>query len=88
MLYLSIYSWKPENRRAIVARFMETGGKPPSGIKLVGRWTAVGGGRGFSLMESDDPVAVSKFAYDWNDLMEFTTIPVINDEHLAKVLAG
>lgn len=88
MLYLSIYSWKPENRRAVVARFMETGAKPPQGIKLVGRWTAIGGGRGFSLMESDDPVAVSAFAYQWNDLMEFTTVPVINDEQLAKVLGG
>ena len=88
MLYVTMYSWKPENRKAIVARFMETGGQPPPGVKLLGRWTATGGGRGFTVTESDDPVAVSKFAYQWNDLMEFVTIPVINDEQLAKVLAG
>ena len=88
MLYVTIYTWPPENRKAIVARFMETGGQPPPGVKLLGRWTDVGGGRGFTLTESDDSVAVGKFIYGWNDLMDFEVIPVNNDEQLAKVLTG
>ena len=88
MLYLSKYSWVPENRKAIVARFMETGGKPPPGIKLLGRWTDVAGGRGFAVYESDDPVAVGKYSYQWTDLMSMEIVPVMNDEQLAKVLAG
>jgi len=88
MLHLSIYRYTPENRKAIVARFMETGGKPPPGVKLLGRWTDLAGGRGFTLAESDDPVAVGKYFYQWNDLMSFEVVPVMNDEQLAKVLGG
>jgi hypothetical protein len=88
MIFLSIYRWSPENRKAVVARFLENGGVPPPGVKLLSRWTDVAGGRGFTLTESDDPVAASKFAYVWNDLISFEMIPVINDEQLAKVLMG
>ena len=88
MIFLTIYRWKPENRKAIVARFMENGGVPPNGVKLLSRWTDVGGGRGFTLTEADDPVAASAFCYTWNDLMSFEMIPVLNDEQLAKVLTG
>jgi hypothetical protein len=88
MIYLTIYRWKPENRKEIVARFMENGGAPPTGVKLLSRWTDLGGGRGFTLTETDDPVALSSFCYVWNDLMSFEIVPVINDEQLAKVLTG
>ncbi|MEZ5742123.1 MAG: DUF3303 family protein [Burkholderiaceae bacterium] len=88
MVYLTIYRWRPENRKAIVQRFMETGGVPPPGVKLLSRWTDVAGGRGFSLTEADDPVAASKFAYAWNDLMSFEMVPVVSDEQLGQVLAG
>ena len=88
MIFLTMYRWKPENRKAIVARFMETGGQPPNGVKLLGRWTDVAGGRGFTLTEADDIIAAGTFFYAWNDLMTFETVPVINDEQLAKVLAS
>jgi hypothetical protein len=88
VIYLTIYRWSPENRKAVVARFMETGGQPPAGVKLLSRWTDVAGGRGFTLTESDDPVASAKYAYAWSDLITFEMIPVINDEQLAKVLMG
>ena len=88
MIFLTIYRWSPENRKAVVARVLENGGVPPPGVKLLSRWTDVAGGRGFTLTESDDPVAASKFAYGWNDLISFEMIPVINDEQLAKVLMG
>ena len=88
MIFLTMYRWKPENRKAIVARFMETGGLPPQGVKLLSRWTDVAGGRGFTLTETDDPVAAGAFAYAWNDLVTFEMIPVLNDEQLAKVISG
>lgn len=67
---------------------METGGVPPPGVKLLGRWTDLAGGRGFTLTESDDAVAAAKSAYVWNDLMSFEMVPAMTDDRLAKVLAG
>ena len=88
MLYMTIATWRPENRDAIVKRFIETGGKSPPGVKLLGRWGDSAGGRTFTLTESDDPVAIGKGAYMWNDLINLEVIPVGDDETLAKVLAG
>lgn len=88
MIFLSIYRWSPGNRDAIVARFKETGGAPPPGVKLLQRWTDVAGGRGFTLTESDDAAASAAYCYAWTDLISFEIVPVINDEQLAKVLTG
>jgi hypothetical protein len=88
MVFLTTYHWKPEHRKAIVERFMATGGVPPEGVKLLSRWTDVAGGRGFTLSEADDVVAIGRFFYAWNDLMTFEIVPVLNDEQLGTVLAG
>jgi len=88
MLFVTIFRFPPEKRQAVVERFMKTGGMPPPGVKLLGRWHDLGGGRGFTVSESDDPVAAGKYFYDWTDLMTFETVPVSNDEQLAKILAG
>lgn len=88
MIFMTMYRWSPENRNAVIERFQKTGGLPPPGIKLLSRWTDVAGGRGFTLTESNDPIAMSKFSHDWSDLMSFEMIPVLDDEQLGKVLAG
>ena len=40
MLFHIMYQLTPENRNAAQKRFMETGGLPPGGVKMVGRWHA------------------------------------------------
>ncbi len=85
MIFVSIYSYPPENRKAIQARFKETeGGKPPAGIKVLGRWHAAASGKGFGAYECDDPLAIAKWAHDWSDLMSFEIYPVVRDEDMAK----
>ena len=88
MLYMNIFHIAPENRDACIARFKEGKGQPPEGVKLVGRWHDIAGGRGFTLVESDDPVAVGKFIKEWIDVMSSEVIPLLSDEQLAKVLFG
>ena len=62
MQYMNTYHITPEDRDACIARFKKGGGQTPDGVKLLGRWHDVAGRRGFTLIESDDPVAVGKFA--------------------------
>jgi len=79
-------TWKlaPENVNAVNARFFETGGPPPDGVKMLGRWIRLGQG-GFALCESDDIVAVGKWIAEWNDLLEFEIYPVVSDEQYASI---
>lgn len=84
MLFVNHFSFPPQNRDAIQTRFKATGGKPPAGIKIIGRWHAIGGGKGVVVAETDDPIAMGKWAQQWSDLMSTDIYPVVDDEGVLK----
>ena len=88
MKFMLTFSWTPDaqKREEGITRFQKTGGLPPKGATLVGRWTRVDLSGGFVLLESDDPKALTEFGLMWNDLMELAIVPVLEDEGLADVL--
>ena len=88
MKFMLTFSWKPDTktRDEGIARFRKTGGQPPKGVRLLGRWTRADFSGGFDLLESDDPQALTEFALMWSDLMELTIVPVLEDQELSDVL--
>lgn len=84
MKYMTIWSIRPENMQAVIKRFKEADPKVP-GVKVT-RFHEMGTGRGFTLTESDDPVAVAKFALAWSDLVEQETVAVVDDAQVAEAL--
>jgi hypothetical protein len=88
MKFVMTFSWNPDRaqRDEGIARFLKTGGQPPKGARLLGRWTRTDLSGGFDLLESDDPRALAEFALAWSDLMELTIVPVLEDEALSEVL--
>lgn len=88
MKFLISYAWKPSTaqRAEGFERFRKSGGATPAGSKLLGRWTRADLSGGVVLMESDSPTALADFAHGWNDLMELTTTPVVDDRELLEVL--
>jgi hypothetical protein len=85
MLSFTITPDKAKRDEAI-QRFLKTGGQPPKGAKLLGRWTAADFSHGFDLLESDDVKPLTQFALEWGDLMELSITPVIEDRDLLEVL--
>ena len=49
-------------------------------IKLIGRWHDLVGGKGVAIFESDDPVAISNWALNWNTVLDAVITPVLDDE--------
>jgi hypothetical protein len=88
MKFMLTFAWKPDTkvREEGIARFQKTGGLPPKGAKLLGRWTRADLSGGFDLLESDDPQALAEFALMWGDLMELSIVPVLEDGPLSEVL--
>jgi hypothetical protein len=88
MKFMLTFTWKPEikARDEAIARFKKTGGQPPKGAKLLGRWTRADFNGGYDLLDSDDPKALAEFALQWSDLLELTIVPVLEDEALTEVL--
>jgi hypothetical protein len=86
MKFILTFTLPPQTQEAAIARFLDTGGQPPPGVKLLGRWTQVDLCRGFVLLESEDPQALTAFAREWSDLLELTITPVLEDQELSDVL--
>ena len=88
MKFMMSFDWTPDAkaRSEAIARFRKTGGLPPKGAKLLGRWTRADFSGGFDLLESDDAQAMAQFALMWSDLMQLTMVPVLDDEALAQVV--
>ena len=88
MLFVTMWSYPPENRKVIEARFKETGGGlPPAGIKMLGRWSAIGSGKGLHVCECDDPMAFAKWAQQWSDILSLEIYPALDDAGVSKLLA-
>lgn len=87
MTYVMTWTYPPERRDEIQARFKQTGGPPPEGAKMISRWHRIGGGQGVCIAETDDPVALAKWAQDWNDLMQFEIYPALDDQTAASVIS-
>lgn len=75
-----------KGRDEAIARFKKTGGQPPAGAKLLGRWTATDFSGGFVLLEGEHAKALTEFALMWSDLMELKIVPVREDAELGPLL--
>jgi hypothetical protein len=84
--FVLTFTLKQETRNAAISRFLETGGFPPKGATLLGRWTRQDLAGGFVLVESADPKALAGYARDWSDVCDIAIAPVIEDELLIDVL--
>jgi Domain of unknown function (DUF3303) len=84
-----IVSWtvQPENFAAVVGRFLETGGRPPEGVKMLGRWIGMNG-RGVTIAESNDAKALYAWTAQWSDVMALETTPCVEDAEAGAVLAS
>jgi hypothetical protein len=86
MKFILTFTLLPVTRDQAIARFLETGGQPPPGVTLLGRWTQLDLCGGVVLLESEDPKALTAFAHAWSDVLELTMAPVLEDQDLMNVL--
>ena len=70
-----------------VSRFLETGGAPPKGIEMLGRWHGMSG-QGFAIAESTDAKAMFFWQAQWADLLPMTITPCLEDADAGEVLAS
>jgi len=68
-------------------RFLKTGGMPPAGVKLIGRWHGMSG-NGFAVVETDDPKALYTWFAEWQEFLLIETTPCLEDADAGAVLAA
>jgi hypothetical protein len=67
-------------------RFLKTGGMPPAGVKLIGRWHGMSG-NGFAVVETTDPKALYAWFAEWQEFLPIETTPCLEDADAGAVLA-
>jgi hypothetical protein len=85
-----IVSWTvPQGtNKAAVARFLETGGAPPKGVEMLGRWHGMTGGHGVAIAETTDAKALYLWQAQWSDLIPMSVSPCLDDSEAGPVLAS
>jgi hypothetical protein len=87
MKYISSWTVPQGSFNAAVARFLETGGAPPEGVKMLGRWHGMNG-QGFAISESTDAKAMYRWVAQWSDLLPLTVTPCVEDADAGEVMAS
>lgn len=87
MKYMVEWSIQAHNFEAAVARFTQEDPGIPEGVTLVGRWHQLGTGKGYTLLESDDPAAIARLGISWADLVDQQISPVTDDEGIGEALS-
>jgi hypothetical protein len=85
---MTIFTWDPDKRDEVVQRRAEKGAMVPEGMKIIGEWSYIGGGRVFRLAEMDDPKIGFAAAYAWGDLGKIEIVPVIETDEILKLITG
>ena len=86
MLFMIIFEYEPENRDTIFNKFIEKGAMLPEGVKEVGMWSSIGGGRVFSVYETNDAAALAKYGHEWNDLGIGELVPLMETRDYVELL--
>jgi len=86
MLFMTVYTYEPGNREAVIKKRAEKGAIVPPGVKIVGEWSAVTGGRVFRLTEAEDARALLAAAHPWADLGKIEAYAVMSVDDVIKLL--
>ena len=87
MKYILLWNLPHGTYHPAVKRFLETGGAPPKGVTLLGRWHGMSG-QGVAILESDDPKALFEMRAQWSDLLDMSLTPCLEDTDAGAVLAA
>jgi len=86
MLFMNIFTWEPEQRNEVIKRRMQ-GPALPEGVKALGEWVEIGGGRVFRLIDIPDAKLALAGALAWTDIGKLQMIPVMDSEEAVKLAA-
>ena len=86
MLFMYIITWEPAQRAEVIKRRAEKGAMIPEGMKPIGEWVDLSGGRAFRLVEVDDPKVALAAAVPWVDVAKLEAVPVMEAEERMKLL--
>ena len=88
MMFMVIESFRDQNGKAVYDRLRDKGRQMPDGLKFVNSWVSADLARCFQLMEADDVSQFQRWVAEWQDLMAFEIVPVVQSRETAIALGA
>lgn len=86
MLYLVVEKFRDQDAKAVY-RWLDQGGQmAPEGLVYRGSWVAADLGRCFQLVGCDDIALLQQLVANWQDLVEFEIVPVLDGDETARAI--
>ena len=85
MLFMVVEKFKNQDGKA-VSRKLQKGRGLPDGLKFVASYVTADLGRCFQLMETDDITTFQRWIADWQDVVEFEVVPVVEGKTTREAL--
>lgn len=87
MTFIVSWTLAQATYNAATDRFLKSGGMPPAGVKLLGRWHGMNM-CGFGVAETEDPKALYRWVAEWADVIPIDVTPCLDDADAGAVLAS
>ena len=88
MMFMVIESFRNQDGKAVYERLRERGRQMPDGLKFVNSWVSADLTRCFQLMEAEDVSQFQRWVAEWQDLMAFEIVPVVQSRETAIALGA
>ena len=89
MKFMLTYAFTTDNWVSGLKRF--TSGDPtkefPEGVTMIGRWHDVASRSGIAIVESNSAESLMNYAMKWNDILDTTITPVVEDAEAGQLAA-
>ena len=87
MLFMVIEQFRNQNGKAVYRKLRDGGRGLPDGLKFVASYVTADLGRCFQLMETDDITLFQRWIADWQEVVEFEVVPVVEGKTTREALA-
>ena len=86
MLFMVVEKFKNQDGKAVYRKLRDKGRALPDGLKFVSSYVTADLGRCFQLMETDDITLFQKWIADWQEVVEFEVVPVVEGKSTRAAL--
>ena len=85
MLFMVVEKFRNQDGKAVY-RKLQKGRGLPDGLKFVASYVTADLSRCFQLMETDDITLFQRWIADWQDVVEFEVVPVVEGKTTREAL--
>ncbi len=86
MLFMVIEKFRNQNGKAVYRKLRDSGRALPDGLAFVASYVSADLGRCFQLMEADDITLFQRWIADWQEVVEFEVVPVVEGKTTREAL--